>query len=132
MAAPPFTGRAIPNSRYPTVLMAPDPSYSERPLPGSAPTGQACLALFAAGLSVPAIARRLGVGRDAVRARLAAAGCAAPTPADHSPGNFAVVWNATPDLGAAAKALGMTEAAARCRASRLRAEGHRLKRMPRR
>jgi hypothetical protein len=118
--------------------MAPDPSHSRRPHPGSArrtappPIDPACVALFAAGLSVPAIARRLGVGRDTVRARLAAAGCAAPAPADRSPADFISRWNAAADLGAAAKALGVTEAAARCRASRLRSEGHRLKRMPRR
>jgi hypothetical protein len=87
------------------------------------------VALFAAGLTVPAIARRLGVGRDAVRDRLAAAGYAAPPgPADR----FAAAWNAAADLAAAAAAAGMTEAAARTRASRLRAVGYRLKRMPRR
>jgi hypothetical protein len=49
-----------------------------------------------------------------------------------TPDSFAAAWNAAADLGAAAAALGVTEAAARCRASRLRAVGYRLKRMPRR
>jgi len=43
---------------------------------------------------------------------------------------FAALWNAAPDLGAAAEAAGRSESATRARATWLRQQGYRLKRMP--
>jgi hypothetical protein len=42
---------------------------------------------------------------------------------------FAALWNAAPDLGAAAEAAGRSESATRGRATWLRQQGYRLKRM---
>jgi hypothetical protein len=94
------------------------------------------LRLFDAGRTVAQIARRLRISKQAVSVHLRDSGrdpAAAKGRAGRAKNKrFAALWHAAPDLGAAAAALGLTEARAGKRATELRAAGLRLKYMPRR
>src|SRR5947209_16856615 len=96
-----------------------------RPPGMDGPTRATVLRLFDAGATVAAIARALGVSRQAVSAHLRRSGrdpAAAKAELVRAGWRrFAAVWNAAPDVGTAARALGLTEREARQRAGRLRA-----------
>jgi DNA-binding CsgD family transcriptional regulator len=83
---------------------------------------------------VAEIARALGISKQAVSVHLRASG-RDPAARDGQASRagrerFAELWNAAPDLGAAAAALGLTESQAVRKAVGLRAAGLALKRMP--
>jgi hypothetical protein len=92
------------------------------------------LHLFDAGRTVAAIARRLRISKQAVSVHLRNSGrdpAAAKGRAWRAKNKwFAALWNAAPELGAAAAALGLTESQAGRKAVHLRAAGLALKRMP--
>jgi DNA-binding CsgD family transcriptional regulator len=94
------------------------------------PTGPKCVALFRRGLTQAAIARELGLTPGSVWRRLTRAGIDPGLRRAEARAKFAALWNAAPDLGAAAHAAGRSESAARARAAWLRQKGYRLKRMP--
>jgi DNA-binding transcriptional ArsR family regulator len=93
-----------------------------------------CLRRFDAGGTVAEIARAVGISKQAVSVHLRASGRdpAAAKGRTQRAGRerFARLWNAAPDLGAAALALGLTEYQAVRKAVWLRAAGLALKRMP--
>jgi hypothetical protein len=90
--------------------------------------------LFDAGGTVAAVARALGLTRQAVSQHLRAAGrdpaAAARSAARAAGERFRAVWDGAADLAAAAAALGLTEWQARWRAVRLRRRGVPLKALP--
>jgi DNA-binding CsgD family transcriptional regulator len=93
-----------------------------------------CLRRFDGGATVVEIARALGISQQAVSAHLRDSGRdpAGRDSRSRQSGRerFADLWNAAPDLGAAARALGLTESQAVRKAVWLRAAGLALKRMP--
>jgi hypothetical protein len=95
-----------------------------------------CLRLFDAGKSVAWIARLNRVTKQAVSLLLRAAGrdpaariAAALSASDRA---FRDAWESAADVGAAAKALGLSDRAAANKAAGFRRRGIALKRMPRR
>jgi hypothetical protein len=105
-----------------------------RPRGTFGPTHAKVLRLFDAGRTVATIARRLRISKQAVSRHLRASGRdpAARDGRSRQSGRerFAALWNAAPDLRAAAAALGLTEYQAGRKAVHLRAAGLALKRMP--
>jgi hypothetical protein len=95
-----------------------------------------CVRLFDEGHAPAAIARQFRVTKQAVSQLLRAAGrdpAARQEAARAAEGErFRAAWDAAADLGAAARALGLTDKEARDRAAGLRQTGVPLKRMPRR
>ena len=94
------------------------------------PTGPRCVALFRRGLTAAAIARELGLAYRTVHYHLMRAGIDSGERWVEARAKFVALWNAAADLGAAAKAAGLTEPVAAVRATRLRRMGYVLKRMP--
>jgi hypothetical protein len=111
-----------------------------RPTPPAGPhpalDGPLCVRLFDEGHAPAAIARRFRVSKQAVSSLLRAAGRdpAARQEAARAAERerFRAAWGAAADLGAPARALGLTAKVARDRAACLRRTGVPLKRMPRR
>ena len=105
-----------------------------RPRGTFGPTRARVLRLFDAGRTVAQIARRLRISKQAVSVHLRDSGrdpAAATGRAGRARNSrFAALWNAAPDLGAAAAALGLSESQAVRKAVWPRAAGLKLKRMP--
>jgi DNA-binding CsgD family transcriptional regulator len=88
------------------------------------------VALFRRGLTAAAIARETGLAYPTVHYHLTQAGIDPGERWAEARAKFVALWNTAADLGAAAKAVGLSERAAECRASLLRGLGFELKRMP--
>src|SRR5262249_8688909 len=93
-------------------------------LPGGTGTpasvGPECVRLFRTGMPIPAIARRLRLSPATVRGHLRRVGAIRSEKVAARRTAFAAAWNAAASLAAAARALGMTQQAARYQATRLR------------
>src|SRR5690242_19262334 len=103
-------------------------------MPRNTPTGAECVRLYRSGLRVAAIARQLGITKQAVSQHLRNAGIDATRRRDAAERagrqRFAAVWGKAPTAEAAAEALGLTEWQMRRKASKLRRLGVPLKAMP--
>ena len=99
------------------------------------PTRRRCMELFDAGRRVAEIAAELGISKQAVSSHLKRSDRSPAKRANLRPRldreRFAAVWNASPTLAAAARALRLTPQAAQVAAISFRGRGVTLKYMPR-